>query len=91
MTSHTKGNEGGGGGGGSGWNLMTAPLLRNVISGVVWYQGESNEANPLSYNCTFPAMIAAWREEWYNATAGNTVRMNTFLFPFLFIHHTSPS
>lgn len=44
---------------GDGWDLMTAPLLRNVIAGVVWYQGESNEADPLGYNCTFPAMISA--------------------------------
>ena len=31
-----------------GWDLMIAPLLRNVIAGVVWYQGESNYQNPLS-------------------------------------------
>ena len=57
------------GGHGDGWDLMTAPLLRNVISGVVWYQGESNEQNPLSYNCTFPAMIAAWRQYVHKQSA----------------------
>ena len=78
------------GGSGAGWDLMTAPLLRSVISGVVWYQGESNEAAPLSYNCTFPAMIAAWREEWYNATGGNTARQFPFGFVQLSVHGGDP-
>ena len=41
-------------------------------------QGESNEAAPLRYNCTFPALIDAWRAEWANATNGHTAKD----FPF---------
>jgi hypothetical protein len=40
---------------------------------VCWLaEGESNEQDPLSYNCTFPAMIAAWRQAWHAATHGET-------------------
>ena len=75
---------------GDGWDLMTAPLLRNVIAGVVWYQGESNENNPLGYNCSFPAMIAAWRQEWYNATKGETEPLFPFGFVQLSVHGGLP-
>ena len=65
---------------GDGWDLMTAPLLKNVIAGAIWYQGESNEAAPLSYNCTFPALIDAWRAEWYNATNVSYFRLCSPIF-----------
>eukprot|EP00664_Eupelagonemidae_sp_cell27_P010013 gene10013-7222_t len=42
---------------GGQWNAMIAPLTRSVISGVVWYQGESNSGSTaavLAYNCSFP-------------------------------------
>ena len=37
--------------------------------------------DPPKYNCTFPAMIADWREKWYQTTAGQTDKM----FPFGFV------
>ena len=39
------------------WNGMVVPLLNTTIKGAIWYQGEANSGNPLSYNCSFPEMI----------------------------------
>ena len=52
--------------------------VNSVKEWQAWCKGESNDANPVGYNCTFPAVIAAWRAEWYNATHGKTDP----LFPF---------
>ena len=68
---------------------MIAPLLRSVIAGAVWYQGESDEHSPLAYNCTFPAMIDTWRSEWHNATNGLTDRKFPFGFVQLSVHSGS--
>lgn len=63
------------------WNAMIYPLLNTTIFGVIWYQGSSN-ANYRAdlYNCTFPAMIDGWRNEWFDGTSGSTKS----LFPFGF-------
>jgi len=68
------------------WNAMIAPLVRNVISGAIWYQGESNEANPLSYNCTFPDLVHSWRNAWINATGGISPKLWPFGFVQLSTH-----
>uniref|UniRef100_S4RCY6 Sialic acid acetylesterase n=1 Tax=Petromyzon marinus TaxID=7757 RepID=S4RCY6_PETMA len=55
------------------WNAMINPLLNMSLKGVIWYQGESNTGyNTDLYNCSFPAMINDWRQEFYIATNGNT-------------------
>ena len=42
---------------------MIHPLARVALKGFLWYQGEANAGfNRDIYNCTFPAMIDAWRE-----------------------------
>jgi sialate O-acetylesterase len=46
------------------YNGMIAPLIPFYIRGVVWYQGESNEARAQQYGLLLPAMIRAWRERW---------------------------
>ena len=55
---------------------------------MVWYQGEAN-ANPQRgsdiYNCTFPAMIEAWRQAWHT----NTGTQTDLLFPFGFVQLSS--
>ena len=62
------------------------PMLRSTIRSAVWYQGEQDASAPggpsganhtganggWPYNCTFPAMISAWRREWGAATLGQT-------------------
>merc|ERR1712047_72943 len=45
------------------YNAMIHPLARVALKGFLWYQGEANTGfNRDIYNCTFPAMIDAWRE-----------------------------
>ncbi|KAL3925697.1 MAG: hypothetical protein SGILL_000229 [Bacillariaceae sp.] len=34
------------------------------FSGAVWYQGEANAQDPISYACRFPAMITDWRKKF---------------------------
>lgn len=65
--------------GGSGsptvlYNGMVAPLVPYAIRGVIWYQGESNNSDPMRYRTLFPRMIADWREKWGQGD-----------FPFLFV------
>jgi len=64
------------------WNAMIYPLLNTTIHGAIWYQGEANSGyRPDAYNCTFPAMIQGWREEWFKGTSGQT----SSIFPFGFV------
>jgi len=46
------------------YNAMIAPLTDFKISGVLWYQGESNTANGENYKDLFTKMISSWRTEW---------------------------
>ena len=46
------------------YNAMVHPFTKFKIAGVIWYQGESNTANPLVYRRLFPDMIVSWREAW---------------------------
>lgn len=46
------------------YNAMIAPLTDFKISGVLWYQGESNTPNAERYKDLFTKMITAWRKEW---------------------------
>ncbi len=57
------------------FNGMIAPLTHFAIRGVIWYQGESNDAKraPL-YSHLFPTMINDWRRAWDQGD-----------FPFLFV------
>eukprot|EP00092_Neocalanus_flemingeri_P011464 GFUD01012354.1.p1 GENE.GFUD01012354.1~~GFUD01012354.1.p1 ORF type:complete len:515 (+),score=111.79 GFUD01012354.1:182-1726(+) len=52
------------------WNAMINPLKRNAVKGFLWYQGEANGNNNRDlYNCTFPAMIDSWRQEFSSNSA----------------------
>lgn len=55
------------------FNGMIHPILPYAISGVIWYQGESNAGRAYQYRTAFPRMIADWRKQW---NQGN--------FPFYF-------
>lgn len=46
------------------YNAMIAPLINFKISGVLWYQGESNTANGERYEQLFSALVNAWRRDW---------------------------
>ena len=49
------------------FNTMILPLSRTALKGFLWYQGKANiseKNNRNIYNCTFPAMVDAWRREF---------------------------
>jgi sialate O-acetylesterase len=46
------------------FNAMIAPLTNFAIAGTIWYQGETNTANPSTYEETFSNMIGSWRSLW---------------------------
>ena len=66
------------------FNAMISPLVKFPITGVIWYQGESNASRAHQYQRLFPAMIQDWRIRWQQ---GN--------FPFYFVqlanYHTRKS
>lgn len=46
------------------YNAMINPLLPLRIRGVIWYQGESNIGEGMSYYEKMKALINGWRMEW---------------------------
>ncbi len=55
------------------YNAMIYPLRNFPVTGVIWYQGESNSDRAKQYQTLFPALIKNWRDTW---------KMN---LPFLFV------
>lgn len=43
------------------YNSMIHPLMPYDIAGAIWYQGESNRDNPLSYKLLMEKLIGSWR------------------------------
>lgn len=52
-------------------------LIEFPISGVIWYQGESNAQNVDLYKHTFPVLVQSWRQKW------------GYDFPFYFVQLSS--
>jgi len=50
------------------YNAMIAPILKYPLKGVIWYQGESNEAAPYEYEKLFVSMINDWRKKNANSS-----------------------
>jgi len=48
------------------FNGMIHPLIPYAISGVIWYQGESNSSRAYQYRVAFPLLISDWRKKWAN-------------------------
>jgi len=46
------------------YNGMISPLMKYVIKGILWYQGEANTSAPQEYHGLFTRLITAWREKW---------------------------
>lgn len=55
------------------WHALIEPATSLRLAGVIWYQGESDEYEPVAYRHLFPAMIRAWRRAWGR------------IFPFVFV------
>jgi len=48
------------------FNGMISPLVPFTLSGVIWYQGESNAGRPKMYETLFPLMISEWRNAFHS-------------------------
>ena len=46
------------------YNAVLHPLAPYALSGVVWYQGESNTGEPWSYETMLTKLIGNWRALW---------------------------
>lgn len=46
------------------YNEMIHPLSPMAIKGVIWYQGESNDADGMAYLPKMKALIKGWRAVW---------------------------
>jgi sialate O-acetylesterase len=60
------------------FNGMIAPLTPFAVRGVLWYQGESNTADPVQYRTLFPELIRDWRLNFRANHPGDEL-------PFLFV------
>ncbi len=49
------------------YNAVLYPLAPYALSGVVWYQGESNTGNPAPYADYLKKMMGCWRDHWQDA------------------------
>ncbi len=64
------------------YNAVLYPLAPYAISGVVWYQGESNTGNPAPYADLLRKMIGNWRTLWNDPTLPFTiVQLANFMEP----------
>ena len=50
------------------YNAVLHPLAPYALSGIVWYQGESNTGNPAPYGDLLKKMIGNWRTLWKEPT-----------------------
>lgn len=46
------------------FNGMLSPIVGFQIKGALWYQGENNRVNPLTYAQKMEAMVKEWRALW---------------------------
>ena len=46
------------------YNGMVKPVIPFAVKGVLWYQGESNEARAEQYELLLNTMIKSWRDAW---------------------------
>ena len=49
------------------YNAVLHPLAPYAISGIVWYQGESNTGNPAPYADYLKKLMGCWRALWQEA------------------------
>ena len=49
------------------YNAVLHPLAPYALSGVVWYQGESNTGNPAPYAGYLRQLMGCWRDRWQDS------------------------
>ena len=49
------------------YNAVLYPLAPYALSGVVWYQGESNTGNPAPYADLLRKLMGCWRSRWQDS------------------------
>ena len=66
------------------YNAVLYPLAPYALSGVVWYQGESNTGNPAPYADLLRKMMGNWRSLWKEPTLPFcVVQLANFMAPSL--------
>jgi sialate O-acetylesterase len=50
------------------YNAVLYPLAPYALSGIVWYQGESNTGNPAPYGDYLRKLMGSWRALWQDAS-----------------------
>ncbi|WP_414829249.1 sialate O-acetylesterase [Alteromonas sp. H39] len=64
------------------YHAMIAPLTDFPLSGVLWYQGESNTGQPATYAEKMLAMMNDWRQAWQQpALPFFTVQLANYMAP----------
>ena len=62
------------------YNAMINPLIKFKLSGILWYQGESNVSNAEEYDDLIKILVKDWRSKW---NQGDTPFMVVQLANFL--------
>lgn len=60
------------------WLGMTEPISPYAITGVIWYQGESNAGRAFQYRKLFADMIGDWHKLWGDDTSFLFVQLANF-------------
>ena len=60
------------------YNAMIHPIEDFRISGMLWYQGESNAERAYEYNQSFPLLINSWRQKFGENLPFYFVQLATF-------------
>ena len=50
------------------YNAVLYPLAPYALSGIVWYQGESNTGNPVPYGDYLQKLMGSWRALWNDSS-----------------------
>ena len=67
------------------YNAMLYPLAPYSLSGVVWYQGESNTGDGFRYGQMLSQLINGWRQLWQSKLKATNLKSETACSPLPFV------
>lgn len=67
------------------YNAMLYPLAPYSLSGVVWYQGESNTGDGFRYGQMLSQLINGWRQLWQSKQESTNLKPETACSPLPFV------